>query len=68
MSMHNRPHKLNIVSLNDAQAHCACDCWSYVKTGYASQEDIIAQYNFHAHPRENRLAGNRLWKNRIISL
>lgn len=48
MSMHNRPHKLTIISLNDAQAHCACNCWSYVKTGYASKEEIIKEYQLHA--------------------
>lgn len=51
MRMHNRPHQLTSISQNDAQAHCACNCWSYVKTGYASQAEIIEQYNFHAHPR-----------------
>jgi hypothetical protein len=55
MSLHNRPHKLTILSLNDAQAHCLCGCWSYVKTGYASKEEVLTQYQLHA-TREPRTA------------
>jgi hypothetical protein len=47
MSRHNRPHQLTIISLNDAQAHCLCGCWSSVKTGYASKDDVIQQYQLH---------------------
>ena len=50
MRRHNRPHTLVIVSLNDAQAHCACDGWSYVKTGYAPKEEIVKEYQLHAKP------------------
>jgi hypothetical protein len=45
-----RKHRLTIVSLNDAQAHCACDRWSYVRTGHATQEEIIEQWKQHIVP------------------
>lgn len=32
-------HKLNIISLSDAQAHCSCG-WSYAFTGEKTKEEI----------------------------
>lgn len=45
-----RHHRLSIVSLNDAQAHCACDRWSYARTGAATKEEIIEQWRYHLAP------------------
>jgi hypothetical protein len=52
--MTHEPHSLTIVSLHDAQAHCLCGRWSYVRTGAASREDIRAQYFLHAKPTTGR--------------
>lgn len=40
-------HKLYINSLNDAQAECSCLRWSFVRTGYATREEIQAEFEKH---------------------
>lgn len=52
-------HKLHITSLNDAQAECACLRWSYTRTGYASPEDIRAEYQKHLNAGRNRARRER---------
>lgn len=38
-------HKLNIISLNDAQAECSCG-WYFCATGQRTKERIIMIHNF----------------------
>jgi hypothetical protein len=52
-------HKLHITSLNDAQAECACLRWSYVRTGYATVEEIRAEYQKHLNAGRNRARRER---------
>lgn len=50
--MIHQPHKLRIISFNDAQAHCDCDRWSFTATGLRTREEITAHWRMHIRPTE----------------
>ncbi len=42
-----KKHSLNIMSLHDAQASCACGGWHFSRTGHATEKEIKKEYRRH---------------------
>lgn len=42
-------HILKIDCLHDAQAHCSCGGWEFMRTGAATEAEIVEMFHSHSH-------------------
>lgn len=47
-------HILKIDRLHDAQAHCSCGGWEFMRTGAATENEIVSMFHTHAHLKPYR--------------